>query len=195
MMLAVSSLGEVVLDKEIVAGTVKYDDLDIPSHVLKRHSRADREYISKLVAEEVEKQIDRAFDPMRALEIKAVHDKQIVNDGRFRVWAGVKDRELRTYLVTEFRFFTDEKKTEKVIAEAVGRFAVISVMFEGPNTDRTKNVDDDHWIDGPDYGRPERQIEVRWDVTALTIRQIRALIDQIRESTQHVWDLYGVSVI
>lgn len=75
----------------------------------------------------------------------------------------------RVWLETEFCYFTDVPEEEaKVQAFITAVGGETSVMDEGLTQDQWKNLGDTEWRQGPDHGRPYRQVDVTLDVTTAT---------------------------
>jgi len=150
---------------------------------------------------------------------------QELNGSRFRVYGGITGIKSWIVLVTEMRNFLSEKKfwnELKDIAAMSG--AKIELMTEdtcldkmgvqpGGKTEddvRKKLVADGRtlvndgkpdkggwiWSTGPDHGRPQKQVELSWDILHMTdLQQVKTLIKQLSACTDKLWPVAGIGVI
>lgn len=126
-----------------------------------------------------------------------------VLNGRFRTYGELRpDGTVRALLVTEFKEVFDQdhkdfwRKLEAVRGETL---AHLWIMDSGYLVDCSyQGIDEDGFFYGEkrneDYGKPYKQVELSWRIEAMTVEMVKSLEQELREKTQEIWDLAGVSV-
>jgi len=194
--IAINSLGEMFLNKQVVGGTVCLNDIGLPKKVVTSRRKDHQAKVAKAVAQAIDRQIDASFTLAESYLVRSVLEKQAVNDSRFRVYACTEKGKLVTVLATEFIFFVDDKEAKDAIYKTAKEVvAKPETMREDKHTDKSRPETQKHWNYGPNHGRMERQVQFIWNVTALTVNQIKAFIEDLKQETHAIWDKYGVGVL
>jgi hypothetical protein len=194
-------------------------------HPPTRRSRHLEAKVQKEISSTFKRQKNATLTQKELELVRKVEQFQVIEDGRFRVYGGIDSRRKPWIrLVTEFANFTSETdfwKQVRDLAKQLG--AKIEVMHEEKHLDKMgcsvtaksreqilsefraqgrKPVNggkpDENgviWSTSPDHGRPERQIEMYWDVLDVpSLAKLRQLIAKIRIATAVIWKEAGVGV-
>jgi hypothetical protein len=142
---------------------------------------------------------------------------QKVDNGRWRVYGGMKGKNQLAAaknpsinLVTEFKEFTDGGDTphgvkcsewwKRLYALGAKLGAQVSTLDEGKELEHSYRTDDQgKKIPGSDkygenHGRPYRQVEMIWEIKGRTLEEVQAMIADLDEKLQALWEEAGVGV-
>lgn len=143
--------------------------------------------------------------------VKTIWSFQSIEDGRFRVYGGIKTTGTQEInLVTEFCNWVDQKDFWKTLdrlkRETKARLWVMkeserSNHYSPPQGIEGEVINPDReptelgpWVFGPNHGRMEKQVEFSWKVTSMNLDQLRAFKEEMAKATQEIWDTQGVCV-
>lgn len=184
--LVATSLGEVLQNGAEIAGSVNLVQLD--RELGRPHTQSD---VDAWFVETVE-----AAAPEHLAFVQRVWQMQAVSDSRFRVYGGVFDDGPLIKLVTEFTAWVDDESFWSLLCRTALRLGGCVVeMCVDAHLDKMKPFGAKRWTYGPNHGRPERQVEIAWDVTAKTDDELADLVKRAKEGTQALWEAAGVRVL
>ena len=127
--------------------------------------------------------------------IRAVEYLQVDNSAFARVWGGAINGRLMINLSVEFVLFDDDaegwRRVRSWIKEQGG---IENVMDRRARPDKSRPDGAKRWKIGANHNRPETQIDVIWRVEQMTLQQLRAKIQKLRETSNGIWQSYGMGV-
>lgn len=144
--------------------------------------------------------------------VRHVWDLQVVNDSRWRVYGGAIEGKPWAALVTEILHWVDDEKFwDLVIADVEELHGYVRLMREEPHSDlhypangiagerQTKEpvrgCPGAFWFAGKEHGRPERQVELLWNVLHRSVAEVRDKIGWLEAETERLWKIGGVGVL
>lgn len=210
----VNSMGEYGRGDHPLGGSVNIGEACTKAGVTQIHGKNSR--LTRKAKAAVDDEFQRQARTRCTREEKQVLEKiwelQKLNGGRFRIYGGINHVGPWCILVTEFQSFTDNrvesdiafwKSLDKFVLDTHGE---IDVMNEDEHLDK-------HWSDskpghefepeegreervilGDDHGRPEKQVEVRWDIEGMKLESIKGLIAKLTAESEALWKYAGVGV-
>lgn len=220
----VSPLGEAYYGNNCLLGSVNLNDIYPKAFTAAEQKQYFKTYPRKgKLADKLNRAVAKEFarhareeltTEQRAAYHKIIRLQAVAND-RFHVYGGITTAgKPWIILTTEFCDFCDQKEfwtaLRKVARELGAKVATIrhdEFMdhyapprgVEGEKIlDETWTRDDGsvvHFAHGPNHGRMERQVELRWNVTELSLPQLRRFIKKIDKPTLDLFHQHGVSVI
>jgi len=149
---------------------------------------------------------------------------QAVNDGRWRVYGGMKGKDehdalkhASINLVTEVYQYTDDKNAScreedlgvscaefwqrlEALAKELG--AEVYPFDDGVESEhswRTTGAPDYEKIPGsdnygPNHGRPYKQVEIVWEIKGKSLEEVQAMIAELNPKLEEIWQTSGVNV-
>ncbi len=202
--LFINSLGELTRDTSLLDTSIS----------LKKLAKDEGLSWPVTEGEEWKSLLDRAWQKKLDLVLSAeeksfvlwVYELQnaVANTSRWRIYARLKYvsvsrkvEEKEVHLQTELCNFVDQESYWDTVEDfAIEHGCTVRTMREDEHLDKYKPVGAEEWVEGPNHGRMERQVELYWTLTPSETRQsVEAFVKDLNERTQALWDEAGVSVL
>lgn len=191
-MMIINPLGEVFLDDNCIIGSINIHDLAV--------KLGKKDVSKKDINAEFDSQAREYLNDQQYNLYKFVSKLQDLNNSRFRIYCTSSKNFLPVIkMVTEFMNFVDQKEYWKELKKAVKKWgANLTELYEDKHMDHSilnYGTPEEKHVYGENHGRMERQVEVWWDITTLTKKEVKGLMDKMADATQGYWDATGVNIL
>lgn len=191
----VTAMGELLRDDEVLGNTINLKELSVKAGIEFSYPETP-EWRQAIRNEFEEWEKENLTETERLFANKVFEFQENLNSSRCRVYGWIEESEKQVIiLVTEFLEFVDSENWTEIYEIGKALEATVNTMCEHPHLN-SKSLDNGiTWIEGPNHGRMERQVEFSWSIQGLTIEEAVTFKELVEKLTQPIWEKCGVGVL